>query len=63
MREESVNNVSNCRSRPGIVLLMTLVLLVVLSTLGYTLSNILAVHRHRAQYIIDYQAARYGCDS
>jgi len=53
----------NIRLRQGIVLLVTLVLLVVLSTLGYTLSNRLSIRRHRDQYIIDYQSARYGCDS
>jgi len=63
MRNESLNNQSNCRNRPGIVLLVTLVLLVMLSMLGYTLSSRLAAQRHRDQYIIDYQAARYGCDS
>ena len=51
------------RSAAGIVLLMTLVVLVVLSTLGYTLSSRVAAHRHRDQYIIDYSSARYGCDS
>jgi len=63
MKNEGLNNQSDCRSRPGIVLLVTLVLLVVLSTLAYTLSSRLAARRHRDQYIIDYQAARYGCDS
>ena len=51
------------RNRPGVVLLVTLVLLVVLSTLGYTLSTRVAAQRHRDQYIIDYSSARYGCDS
>jgi len=50
-------------NRPGIVLLVTLVLLIVLSTLGYTLSSRIAARRHRDRYIIDYQSARYGCDS
>jgi hypothetical protein len=63
MRNKSLNNRSDCQSRPGIVLLVTLVLLVMLSTLGYTLSSRLAAQHHRDQYIIDYQAARYGCDS
>ncbi len=49
-------------SRPGIVLLLTLVLLVVLATLGYTFSSRVAAQRHRNQYIIDYSRARYGCD-
>jgi len=63
MRNKSQDNWDNCRNRPGIVLLVTLVLLVVLSILGYTLSSRVAAWRHRNQYIIDYQAARYGCDS
>ena len=60
---KTLKNRNNSRSRPGIVLLVTLVLLVVLSTLGYTLSTRVAAQRHRDQYIIDYSSARYGCDS
>lgn len=62
MRNKSLNNYGS-RNRPGIVLLVTLVLLVVLTTLGYTLSSRVAAQRHRNQYIIDYSQARYGCDS
>jgi len=62
MRNKSLNNYGS-RNRPGIVLLVTLVLLVVLATLGYTLSSHVAAQRHRDQYIIDYSQARYGCDS
>jgi hypothetical protein len=51
------------KKQSGIVLLVTLVLLVVLATLGYTLSSRVAARRHRDQYIIDYSKARYGCDS
>jgi len=51
------------RNRSGIILLVTLVLLVVLATLGYTLSSRVAAQRHRNQFIIDYSNARYGCDS
>jgi len=54
---------SYSQNRPGIVLLVTLVVLIILSVLGYTLSSSLSAMRHRQQYIIDYQAARYGCDS
>ncbi len=60
---EGLKNRNNSRCRSGIVLLVTLVLLVVLSTLGYTLSTRVAAQRHRDQYIIDYISARYGCDS
>jgi type II secretory pathway component PulK len=59
---ESLNN-CNGYSRRGIVLLVTLVLLVVLSTLAYTLSSRVSAQRHRDQYIIDYSKARYACDS
>ncbi|MHC4508718.1 MAG: hypothetical protein ACYTAO_07135 [Planctomycetota bacterium] len=57
------DNGSTLDNQPGVVLLMTLVLLVVLATLGYTFSNRVATLRHRNQYIIDYSRARYGCDS
>ena len=49
--------------RPGIALLVTLVILVVLSTLMFTLSTRMSAQRHRDRYIIDYQAAHYACDS
>jgi len=45
------------------VLVVTLILLVVLSIMGYALSSRVAAYRHRQKYIIDYQAARYGCES
>ncbi len=69
MRNESQNNCqwsivsSGLPSRSGIVLLVTLVILVVLSIMGYTLTSRVAAQRHRDQYIIDYSKARYGCDS
>ncbi len=50
-------------NRPGIVLMLTIVLLVILSLAGYMLVTRLASQRHRNQYIIDYQVARYACDS
>jgi type II secretory pathway component PulK len=53
----------NCRGRSGFVLLITVVLLVILSTLAYTLTSRVAAQRHRCQYLIDYQTARYACDS
>lgn len=34
-----------------------------LSTMTYTLSSRILAHKHRDQYIIDYQNARYACDS
>jgi len=60
---EDQDNRNISQNRPGVILLVTLVLLVVLATLGYTLSSRVTAQRHRNQYIIDYSNARYGCDS
>jgi DNA uptake protein ComE-like DNA-binding protein len=59
------NNITRgYRKKPdGFVLLLTLVLLIVLSTLGYILSGKLLESRSRNQYLIDYTQARYACDS
>jgi hypothetical protein len=54
---------SSSVNRSGVVLLLTLILLVALSTLGYTLTSRVAAHRHRDRYLIDYCSARYACDS
>ena len=62
MRNRQLNSLP-ADNRAGIVLLITLVLLVVLSTLGYTLSARVAAQRQRDQYVIDYSQARYSCDS
>ena len=51
------------KSRAGVVLMITLVLLVVLSMISYSLTVRIMAQRHRNQYIIDYSKARYGCDS
>ena len=51
---------NNCRNRCGIVLLITLVLLVMLSTLGYTLSIRVAAQRHRDRRNDRVQSARRG---
>lgn len=58
-RQES----DNVRNGPGVVLLITLVILVILSTLGYTLSAQVAARRHRDRFIVDYAQAQYACAS
>ena len=64
MRENPQTGRENRRhDAPGVVLLITLVILVILATLGYTLSAQVAARRHRAQYIIDYGQAKYACAS
>jgi len=50
-------------NRSGIALLVTIVLLVVLSALMFTMSTRMSAQRHRDRYIIDYQKARYARDS
>ena len=49
--------------RRGVVLMLTVVVLVILATICYTLSARLARLRRRQQYMIDYQKSRYACDS
>lgn len=45
------------------ILLVTLVVLMILTTLGYTLCVQVAARRHRDQYAIDYSIARNACTS
>lgn len=63
MSERQHNHNANGRRRRGIVLLITLVVMVILATLGYTLSMRVAARRHRDRYIIDYGKAQYACMS
>ena len=51
------------RRRSGIVLVMTVIVLVVLVSILYRLGANLSQWKHRQQYVIDYQKARYGCES
>ncbi len=63
MRNAAAKKVNNNHSQRGVVLILTLVLLVVLSIVGYTLTSRVSAQRHRCQYIIDYQSAQYACDA
>jgi hypothetical protein len=47
----------------GIVLLITMVVLLVLATLGYTLATRVSAQRHRDNYVVDYTNACYARDS
>ncbi len=47
----------------GVALLLTLVMMVILTTLVYTLTMRTTAQRYRSQYFIDYAKARYACDS
>ncbi len=51
------------RESSGFVLLITLVVLLVLATLGYSFASRIAANRHRNNYIIDYTIACYARDS
>ena len=61
--DKNRDNRTISRGRAGVVLLVTLMLLVVLATLGYTLTSRVTARRHRNQYMMDYSQARYACDS
>ncbi len=45
------------------MLLLTIVILVILTTLAYTVSVRVSRQRHRADYLINYTKAQYACDS
>ncbi|MFA5553099.1 MAG: type II secretion system protein GspK [Phycisphaerae bacterium] len=47
----------------GVVLMVVMVLLIVLSTIGYTISTRVSSYRQRQQYMVDYQSALYARDS
>ncbi len=51
------------RRQRGIVLLLTIVVLVILTTLAYTVTVRVNRQRHRADYVINYAKAQYACDS
>jgi hypothetical protein len=63
MMNKIIYNRNNSGNRRGFVMLVTIVLLVIMSAIGYTISSQVATRRHRNQYIIDYSKARYSCDS
>ena len=63
MKTKSNDNLNLQRHNSGFILLIVMVFLVILSALGYTLSTQVSSRIHRDQYKIDYQIARYGCDS
>ena len=50
-------------NRPGIVLLITLMMLVILASVAYLLSARVLAYRHRTEFRINYAQARYACDS
>lgn len=63
MRETKRTTCLRSGPRRGVILILTLVVLVVLTTMLYTLTSKVHTARRRQEYLIDYQAARYACDS
>jgi DNA uptake protein ComE-like DNA-binding protein len=49
--------------RSGVALIFTVIVLVLLTALVYRLSGAVSQWKHRMQYMIDYQNARYACES
>ena len=60
---EAEPSVRTVRPNSGMVLLVTMVVLLVLATLGYTLASRVAAQRHRDNYVVDYTNACYARDS
>jgi hypothetical protein len=57
------NKIRFCRHRSGVALILVIVVLVVLTAIVYRLSSSISQWKHRQQYMIDYQTARYACES
>lgn len=51
------------RHRTGFALILVIVVLVVLTAIVYRVSSSISQWKHRQQYMIDYQIARYACES
>jgi DNA uptake protein ComE-like DNA-binding protein len=49
--------------RSGVALIFTVIVLVLLTALVYRLSAAVSQWKHRMQYMVDYQNARYACES
>ncbi|MBW8035645.1 MAG: general secretion pathway protein GspK [Planctomycetes bacterium] len=54
---------SQSANRKGIALILTIAILVILTTIVYSLSSRVSIYKRRQEYIINYQSARYACDS
>ena len=52
-----------CRHRSGVVLILMMVVLIVLTVVVYRVGSAISQWKHRQQYMIDYQIARYACES
>ena len=63
MNKVNLKQNSEGEKHHGVVLILTLLVLVVLSVVGYTLTARVSAQRHRYQYLIDHQSARYACDA
>ena len=63
MTERNSIKFNTGKPRSGVALLLTLAVLIILTTVVYTLSSRLTNQKRRRQYMINYQAAKYACDS
>jgi hypothetical protein len=54
---------TGAEKRSGVALILTIVILVVLSTVCYTLTARMSMLKRRQEYMINYQKSRYACDS
>lgn len=58
-----INKNSFKTQRSGVALIFTVIVLVLLTALVYRLSAAISQWKHRMQYMLDYQNARYACES
>ncbi|HSV27372.1 MAG TPA: hypothetical protein VLH60_05715 [Sedimentisphaerales bacterium] len=63
MKIKASGTFGSARRQPGVILILTLLVLIVLATATYQLTVKLADRRRTDDYLIYYQGARYACDS
>ena len=57
------NKICSSRQKSGAVLVLTIVVLVILTAVVWRVSSAISQWKHRLQYTIDYQNARYAAES
>ncbi|MDD5135363.1 MAG: hypothetical protein PHP01_08135, partial [Phycisphaerae bacterium] len=61
--KDTKNKICFKAQRPGVALMLTVIVLVILTAIVYRVSSSINQWKHRLQYAIDYQNARYAAES
>lgn len=61
--KETKDKICSAGHRSGVALILTVIVLVILTAIVYRISSSISQWKHRLQYTIDYQNARYAAES